>query len=31
MRQRMTKIEEVNKIVNEVMQLAFDNGRKFER
>jgi hypothetical protein len=31
MRERMTKVEEVNKIVNEVMQLAFDNGRKFER
>jgi hypothetical protein len=30
-RERTTKMEEVNKIVGEVMQLAFDNGRKFER
>jgi hypothetical protein len=28
---QQSKVEEVNKIVNEVMQLAFDNGRKFER
>jgi hypothetical protein len=31
MRERTTKIEQVNQIVNEVMQIAFDNGRKYER
>lgn len=31
MREKMTKMEEVNQIVSEVMQLAFDNGKNFAR
>lgn len=31
MREKMTKMEEVNQIVGDVMQLAYDNGKLFAR